>query len=69
MAEVYCRHGCDVCMLWLAAEEEEVGKEGRSADNLKRPLHNYDVTIFCTEFYVGWTEAVFGHFMAKMNPK
>jgi len=45
MAEVYCRHGCDICMLWLAAEEEEVGKEGRSADNLKRTLHNSDVTI------------------------
>ena len=45
MAELYCRHGCVICMLWLPAEEEEVGKEGRSANNLKQTLHNSDVTV------------------------
>ena len=52
---------CDVYMLWFAAEEDNVGKEGQSPGYLKRPFHNYDIRIYCTKSYVEGTEAAFGH--------
>jgi len=60
MAEVCCRHDFHFCMLWVVADEDSVVKEGRSADNIKRSLHNSDVLIFCNNSYVHGTEAAFG---------
>jgi len=52
-------------MLWLAADEDSVVKEGQSADNLKRLLHNSDVLIIRTNSYVHGTEAAFGRSLRK----
>jgi len=57
VAEGYCCHGWDVCMLWLVVDEDSVGKEGHLANNLKWPLHNSDVWIYSTKSYVIGTPA------------